>query len=117
MSRNVKEVKEEFLKVCREFDIQEVYVNFDNPFSEVHESRGEKLYVVPNLNQVDSGVINLEFVFAPNLRSDDEDIVMSVDLCIGEIREEGIAKKEKLQHLIKKGFKKLYSSKEGICFG
>ena len=117
MNRNVKEVKDEFLKVCKNFDIQEVYVNFDNPFNEVHQTCGDKIYVVPNQNNLGSGAVQLEFVFAPSLHSDDEDIVMSVGIESGLILKTGDEKSTFINNILNKGFKKLYSSKEGICFG
>ena len=116
MKRNPEEVKYQFLEVCRNYDIQEVYINFDNPFTEIHEKWGEEIYVVPKNPVGTSGALYLEFVFAPNYASDDKEAVMSIGICTTIIKETGEKKEEILQNLKNSGFKLIYSLKEGILF-
>lgn len=77
--------KEEFLKIVEAGDVDEVWVNFSNPFTEDHEKRGDKFYVYKAVKELgDIGLakceLRLEAFFAPKLDSDEEDDVLSVEL-------------------------------------
>lgn len=89
--RDVQKVKEEFVEICTQFDFREVWINFDNPFSEEHNEDGKDVYVVPTSNNVRrtlSGCDKLWVLFAPKIDSDNDDEVASVGLDVYWTEEE-----------------------------
>lgn len=111
--RDITKVKAEFLRICNDFGISRVYVNFENPFSVQHAEQGEEFYVLAD-DENTKGTLKLEFLFAPDLKSEDEDVVMSVRLAGYTIRKKGITLEDVEA---RQDLRLLYSKEEGIQFG
>lgn len=77
--------KEKFLEIVTAGDVDEVWVNFQNPFTEDHEKDGEEFYVYKSIKEVGEKALadcalRLESFFAPKLNSNNEEEVLTVNL-------------------------------------
>ena len=121
MTRNVDEVKKRFIELCEEYDIKEVWVNFENPFGVEHDERGAMAFLVPN-NFVDGsgdqGCGKFEILFSPKLDSDDEEILASSGFGV-YLAPEDSRRRRKLARDVRADitYKLLYSKEGGVRFG
>lgn len=77
--------RKKFLNICEECNVDEVWVNFENPFTQEHDKQGEEVFVCEWSNEAQGrGISNadskLTGFFAPKYNSEDEDEILSVDL-------------------------------------
>ena len=114
--RDKELVKEELLRVCKEYDFNEVYVNFDNPFGEVHNEEHKRIYVVLRSKYNSAGKFQLKAVFDPSYKDknprDYEHTNVGVTVINGTYEE----KEEATWKLVQKGYRLLYYKGAGICF-
>ena len=111
--RNAQEVKDKFLKICSDYRIQEVYVNFDNPFTEPHEKWGEEMWVVPAIdNHGSTGLSSLLCLFAPAMNSEDESEIIEVGLECHAVRKDSSLTRDEI--IADASFKLIYTKERGI---
>ena len=116
MKRDIKTVKENFIKVCKEYDINEVYVNFDKPFSEVHNKECDEIYVVLRNSNDSSCRFHLKSVFDTNYEGKNPGDFKCDNLGVHLITGTFDEKEEATWKIVQRGFRLLYYRGAGICF-
>ena len=107
MTIDLENQKRKFLDICREHEVHEVWINFDNPFTEFHETEGDILCY--HSDQHEAGLKFIE-LFAPQVGSNElNNAWLSV---YGTSHKSNL--KEDILH--KQGFKLLFIKEDGILF-
>lgn len=110
-----EENKQKFLRICKDYNFQEVYVNFSSPFYlGFHYTSGE-VYVVPRALLDDPDLSELKEVFNSHhgINVNTANIPdIEIHLITGTLKD----KEESVWNLVQNGFKLLYYKGAGICF-
>ncbi len=115
-------MKEQFLQIVKKYDIDEVWVNFDEAFDRPHVDYGE-VYIIykkdGHLGQYELSCANFDIMatFAPTLRTIDiENFDDSESISLGYMIVPGLDKERvsDFEEMKKDGFRLLYSKGDGI---
>lgn len=114
---SISNTREVFEKMCRDNFVDEFWINVENPFNNPKSARGYFTTLQePKDNKVDA---HFEQLLCPAAYSDDEDIVMSTDFIISEVKEQNGVEQLRDLNSVKNDptFRLLYKDGRGVLFG